>query len=169
MKVSCKWAGGWPVQPQVLVAIQDLPRGNTTQQAFLPFSEPNLYWEKKHGAGGSFCRANWGSHEYTSVAFFKNGSPPVEIIQPFMVFCKHQLSGIWLSFLGNFSSRQRASSWRICSSQLFAYFLFGFALLLPGRVCEAPRTTPALKSGDVQLIFCWKKNVFLFLFKCLWR
>lgn len=72
------------MQPQVLVTPQDLPRGNTTQQAVLLFNESNLDSEKEPVAGGLFCRANWGSHEYTSIAsFFLMGHPQWK---PFMVF-----------------------------------------------------------------------------------
>lgn len=67
------------------------------------------------------------------------------------------------------SWQYRAGSCRFHSAHLFVYFLYCFLYLSWRRVCEALRTTPTLKSVDAQLIFCWKKNGFLFLFKYLWQ
>lgn len=68
-----------------------------------------------------------------------------------------------------FSWQLWASFCRFRFPQLFVYFLYCFLLLLWSRVCEAPRTTPTLKSVYALLIFHQRKNVFLLLFKYLWQ
>lgn len=79
-----------------------------------------------------------------------------------MVFCEHQVSGnltnFWVIF---FPGHRRARSQRIRPPQLFVCFLHGFALLLLGRVCEAPRTTPALKSGGCTINLLLKEKCIL--------